>query len=256
MHTKIKPLCVANWKMNLSFDKTYEFCTTYADRFKTLSSHHDIQLVLCPSPESLALTAHIFKDSTVKIGAQNCSHFQAGPYTGEISAQSLAQIGCKYSIIGHSERRIFFHETNETIALKTKNLLNASVIPIVCIGEPQPTESMQEIFDYLLSQLDPIFHAIASLESQLIIIAYEPVWSIGTGVIPSIDHLTKIFKWLHNLCTQQTTPSGSYSFLYGGSIHAQNINCFKHIAHLDGFLVGNASLDFQNFEKIVSLISV
>lgn len=255
MYTKTKPLCVANWKMNLSFEKTYEFCITHADLFKDLALKQEVTLVLCPSPESLASVSTIFKDSPIKVGAQNCSQFQTGPYTGEVSAQSLAQLRCSYGIVGHSERRRLCNETNKEVALKAKNLLAESIIPIICIGELYKTDSIQEVFDFLEVQLEPVFQITALYDTQPIVIAYEPVWSIGTGTIPSEDHLIKIFSWLHKICVNQS-KTAHCSLLYGGSVNEKNINTLRKIDYLDGFLIGNASLDFQNFEKIVSLISV
>ncbi len=253
MYSKTK-ICIANWKMNLSFEKTREFCTNYAAPLKTLALQN-ITLVVCPSPESLALTAGFFKESAVKVGAQNCSSFETGAFTGELSAISLAQIGCSYSIVGHSERRIYFHETNHDVALKVKNLLNVSITPIVCIGEPHRCNSVDETYAILIKQLEPIFNIIKSFSSYSIIIAYEPVWAIGTGDTPDPEYLKKIFAWLHEVCIKETS-SGRCTLTYGGSVHSGTVSVLNAIPHLEGFLVGGASLHFQNFEKIVSLISV
>jgi triosephosphate isomerase len=255
MYSKTKPFCIANWKMNLTFDKTREWCAMHENELRTLALHNST-IVLCPSPESLSITADFFKNSAVAIGAQNCSSFESGPYTGEVSALSLAQVGCTYGLVGHSERRTHFHETVHDSALKVKNFLNAAITPILCIGEPQRTDSLQEIVNTLTAQLEPVLQMINNrAEAYSIGIAYEPVWAIGTGAVPSTERLTKIFTWLQETCAKKI-PSARHFLIYGGSVNTDTIPQLKNIPHLEGFLIGGASLDFQNFQKIVSLISV
>lgn len=253
MYTKTKPLIVANWKMNLSFNKTNEYCLTYADQFKQLATRYAITLVLCPSPESLATVATIFKGSPVKIGSQQSSQYINGAFTGELSPLSLAEIGCSYCIVGHSERRKIFHETDATIACIAQTLLHHSITPIVCIGENNATQPMETTYNYLKEQLDPLFVQLSTI-TKPIIIAYEPTWAIGNDRIASPDHIEKVLDWIHSYCSDQR-PTSSSTLLYGGSITHQNAQFLKDINYLDGLLIGSASLDFQNFEKIVSLIS-
>jgi triosephosphate isomerase len=250
---KTPKLIVANWKMNLTFNQTKEFCIKHANDFQQLQHKTRAKIIVCPSTESLALTATLLCDSATELGAQNCSSFTSGAYTGETSALSLAQVGCTYCIVGHSERRINFNETNGTIIQKAVNLLKVGITPIICIGEIIKQNSPETACAILADQLDPIISLATANSNLLPIIAYEPVWAIGTGSTPDKQYLERIFTWIANQwCIQISTPP---TILYGGSVQPDSIKMLKQIPDLGGLLVGGASLDFQKFEKIVSLIS-
>jgi triosephosphate isomerase len=245
---KNKSLIVANWKMALPYAKTIELCTKHRNDFVALTDHATI--ICCPSTTAVAPVAQIFKGTPVAVGAQNCSAHTAGPYTGEESAQSLAQAGATHCLIGHSERRLQHGETSELVATKMIRALEQGIIPIICIGETYEEYSRNATLATLTAQLEPIFAALvtAKLDTTPLIIAYEPVWAIGTGKIPTHQELTHLFDWL------VTTTKRPHTFLYGGSVTSSSITMLKTISTIDGFLVGTSSLDFQNFKNIVSLV--
>lgn len=209
-----------------------------------------LELIICPSFIALEDACTQTHGTRLHIGAQNCSEYQMGPYTGEVDAASLASIGCKYAIVGHSERRLHYHETDEIIGNKIARLLENNITPIVCVGEQALSTSIKQTQEALHKQLVPII--ANSNQAKTILVAYEPIWAIGTGITPTMDHLKTIVGWLaHTLAT--TLPGTSVYVLYGGSVSETNAAEILAIPGLDGLLVGNASLDFQKFQNIVSL---
>lgn len=247
MKNPMKHLYVANWKMNMTYRKSLDFCIHNKNQLLALAQTADI--VLCPSFIVLQSIAEIFKNTPISISAQNCSEYEAGSYTGEVSAQSLAEIDIKYCIIGHSERRIHFGETTEIIVKKVNLLLNNNIQPIICIGETQEHFVNKATFTVLSEQLKPIVENIQQTNKP-IIIAYEPIWSIGTGIIPENIYLEEVFAWITKL-VHIHAPGTTMQLLYGGSVTDKNITKLKNIANINGFLIGGASTDFEQFAEIV-----
>ncbi len=239
---------IANWKMMMPSRKAINFCKDNRDALADLGLSS--RLVICPSFPVLEPLIKIFEKTKINIGAQNCSRYKEGAYTGEVSSQTLAEIGCHYCIVGHSERRRYFDETNEDVAQKAKQLIACNIEPIVCIGETKQEYDNQETFRVLTQQLAPVCRMIN--QAKPAIVAYEPVWAIGTGIIPSKDCLITIFSWLFDYMQQQDM-SNNIRFLYGGSVSEQNIALIKEIPFVSGFLIGSASTDFQMLQKIVLL---
>jgi triosephosphate isomerase (TIM) len=245
---------VANWKMNLNIDEELNFASLNYDKLINLTNIKSNILVLCPSFISLYPINQIFKETQIKIGAQNCSQNKKGAFTSQISAESLSAIGCKYCIIGHSESRKYFSETDKQISQKFTQLINYKISPILCIGESSNEYEQQKVFEVLDKQLKEVLNNIKKgllIPNNLpICIAYEPIWAIGTGKAISIDHLETILAYLLNKL-QKENPQINWKIFYGGSLNSQNTPQLKKIENLDGFLVGGSSLDFQEFEKIV-----
>ena len=241
-------LYVANWKMNMSFSKSLSFCTHNSSQLRMLATSADV--VICPSFVALAPISELFKNSEIHLGAQSCSEHAAGSYTGEISAQSLAEIGVTHCIVGHSERRIYYEETTDAIVRKINLLYQNNIQPIICIGEKKEDFLNKATFTVLMEQLRPIIAAVAQQTHKQIIIAYEPVWSIGAGIIPEDAYLQEIFTWLTRLLHQELTGY-TIQLLYGGSVNSKNIHQLKTIEHVDGFLIGGASTDFKEFSEII-----
>jgi len=240
---------IANWKMNLSFTESIDFCTNNLDLLKTLSSTANI--VICPSFVALAPIAQVLKNTTIALGAQDCSEHATGSYTGEVSAQSLAETGATYSIVGHSERRMYHNEDTATLIKKIDLLYQNKITPIICVGETKEDFLHKKTFDALTEQLELILKTIAYHKHDHAIIAYEPFWAIGTGIVPDNVYLAEIFAWLEQFinayirdCTKQ--------LLYGGSVNQKNIHQLKSIPKIDGFLIGGASTDLQEFYKIIT----
>ncbi len=246
----IQKLFVANWKMNKSFSQEVEFCKQHHKELQQLSSKSNVELVICPSFPSLFLVAEQLKETMVSIGAQQCSTHQAGAYTGQVSAQSLEETGCRYCIVGHSEVRAT-GTTNEHVAQQTTRLFEQNITPIICIGEQRAEYEQGIAFDILHSQLDPILKSVKSHNKEFVV-AYEPVWSIGTGLIPDSKYLHKVYRWL-NATIQEKNLQTTWRLLYGGSVDEKNIQTIIKVGEINGFLIGGASLDFQKFQKIVLL---
>jgi triosephosphate isomerase len=208
-------LIIGNWKANGS----YSLCKSFIKTFKGNGN-----VILCPP--AVYLEAMVNKISGIAIGAQDCSRFKNGAYTGDISCQLLKDIGIKYVIIGHSERVYLYHETIDTTLDKINRCLENELIPIVCIDD-----------DYL-EKMDKL-----SKFDRQIMIAYEPISSIGTGILPGNDKIESILN--------QIKSYGQFKTLYGGSVNAKNIDNIKQITSLDGVLVGGASLSVNDFQSIV-----
>ena len=247
----MKYLYIANWKMNLSYHESIAFCTNNKTNLKKLSEEADI--VLCPSFLALAPIADTLKNSNIFIGAQNCSEYTSGSYTGEISAQSLAEIGVAYCFVGHSERRIYFGETTDSIIKKINLLLDSNIQPIICIGEKKQDFENAAVVTVLNEQLKPILDNMIPTHKP-ILIAYEPVWSIGTGIIPENSYLEEVFSWIAKLVTSHKQRY-TLQLLYGGSVTEKNIAQLKKVPNIDGFLVGNASTDFKQLYHIIKSLS-
>ncbi len=242
---------IANWKMNFTLRQSLTFATTHNDELASLAQSSDTTIVLCPSHESLVMVAKLFDTTPLAIGAQDCSNHTKGSYTGQVSAQSLHQAGCTYSIIGHSERRLLNHESSDEVAQKMLHLLNFDITPIVCIGELLEELEAGNTKEVLTMQLAPIIDALQALpgaSEKTILLAYEPVWSIGSGKVASREHLTEIFGWI---AQHVNDAPGTWQLLYGGSVNEENAQELKQIDHISGFLIGGASLSFQQLKKIV-----
>ncbi|MBT3455918.1 triosephosphate isomerase [bacterium] len=241
---------VANWKMCKNLKSSVDFVKNNHKELKELGEKN-IPIVLCPSLAAIPFVVQELDNAQTFIGAQNCSGFECGAYTGETSVQTLAEVGCTFCIVGHSERRQLFNETIEEVVLKTKQLINNKLIPIICIGETAAEHKEQQTVKILEKQLGPVLNMIKENRSteRPFCIAYEPVWAIGTGVVPTIKKLEETFKWLQTFIGKYNIED--YALLYGGSVNAKNSTNLKSIGFLDGFLVGGASLDFQELKKIV-----
>lgn len=249
---KKKWLYVANWKMRMSVNEAQVFCVDNHNELIKLQNSSNAELVICPEFSTIFPVIQILKDTNIKVGAQNCSQFKQGAYTGEVAAQSLAQIGCSYCIIGHSERRTLFGENNETVAQKTKRVLEHELIPIICFGETKKEYEDEQTNMVLEQQLTPVINVLVEdtwIDATLCF-AYEPIWSIGTGLIAESTYLENIFSFITDLVGTRL-PNAQIMLLYGGSVNNNNIKMLKKNSLIEGFLIGGASLDFQKFQKIV-----
>jgi triosephosphate isomerase len=220
---------------------------THNKRLSELSQYAHI--VICPPSIQLSDACNWYRNMSISVGSQNCSQYSLGAYTGEIDAQSLKEIGCSYSIVGHSERRRLFHESNNDILHKINQLLAQSIVPIWCIGETAEEYSKDKALLVLAEQLR-IFSSFINPFNIPIMIAYEPVWAIGTGIIPDHNHLEKVFN---DIRTYSQELNGNTILLYGGSVDENSIKMIKDVTGVEGYLIGSASVDFEKFEKIVLL---
>lgn len=243
-----KFIYVANWKMYFSYEQEIKWINDNINQLQELSNENEI--VICPSFVSLSSINSILNKSLVKLGAQNCSNFETGPYTGEIPIDSLVQLNCKYCIIGHSERRNYFNESNEAVAKKASLLISKKIIPIICIGETQyDTNKVEDIIRKEIRIVLDFFIRLNTEKNYEIIIAYEPIWAIGSENTPTKEYI----KEISNFIKKEVCNEIKYKFIYGGGLNAQTASTLKNDNFLDGFLIGKASTDFQELKKIVLL---
>ncbi len=239
-------LFVANWKMH----KTCAEATEFANRLQIDTNE---RVVIAPPFTLLAKLRDDLKDKNVALCAQNVYFEENGAFTGEISVSMLLDLGVKYVLIGHSERRHYFNEDNCLINKKIKKALKSGLTPILCIGETLDERNAHETEEVLKTQLEECLEDISSNEISSLIIAYEPVWAIGTGLVATVDQAEKthafIRKWIKDHKSKQKAEY--IAILYGGSVKPDNIDSLLKSKDIDGVLVGGASLDVESFNKII-----
>lgn len=244
------PLIAGNWKM---YKTSSEAMETAAQLIKRVADADTIDIMIAPPYTALESVAAVIKDSRVSLGAQDLFWETEGAYTGQISAEMLVAAGCRYVIIGHSERRQYFGETDETVNKKIKAALRVDLKPVVCVGETEAEREAGQTFSVLDKQvrmgLDKYF--IDDLTS--LVIAYEPVWAIGTGKTATEEQAQEAHQYIRSLVEELygNTLSDSIRILYGGSVKPENITGLMARPDIDGALVGGASLDAESFSKIV-----
>ncbi len=245
--------------MYLSFDATISQTTDNFDALVTMAGHKQVSLFLAPTIPTLPELTMIFRDTPVQWCAQDCSEHIAGAYTGQVSAEALKAIGCNACIIGHSERRTYCGEGDQAIANKLHSLIDYNLSPIICIGEQEEEFNQGNAIPALERQLKLIIEVLEANQHKLnglpVYLAYEPTWSIGTGRVPNSVHIENIYAWLSQQILKHA-PSTNWVLLYGGSVNTETVGYFKKFPLIQGFLIGKASLDFQEFEKIVKCIIV
>ncbi len=227
-------LIVGNWKMNKGDEAGLQLAKNLID----LKGN----VVICPPYTILREVAHLLRDASLKVGAQDCSSHEEGSYTGEVSASMVKSSGCSYVILGHSEVRTHRKETSQMVQKKAALALEAGLIPLICVGETRQDYEAGKTFEVLKSQLDLSIPET----TQEIIIAYEPVWAIGTGLVPSLEYIEKT----HGFIRQMT--GDKYPVLYGGSVTSKNAQAILSIPEVSGVLVGGASLQAEEFIKIIN----
>ncbi len=250
-------LIAGNWKMNKTAMEAVEFAKEL--KAMELDNEKDIA-VLAPFTHLFSL-ANVFDGSEIKFGAQNVHFEQSGAYTGEISVDMLKETGSDYCIVGHSERRELFNETDSTVNLKLKSLLPSGIIPILCVGESLETREKNAERDFVKQQLFGAFEGIDKSDVDRIVIAYEPIWAIGTGKTASPEQAEEMCAFIRqtvgNLYNDLSLAK-EILILYGGSMKPGNAEELLNKKNINGGLIGGASLkvdDFAGIAKIASTIS-
>lgn len=242
-----KPFIAGNWKMNM----TVATGTKLIEELKPLVKEAKCDIALCVPAILIPAMTKAAKGSRIKIGAQNMHWAQSGAYTGEISAQMLKDYGVKYVIIGHSERRQFFGDNNDTVNQRTLAALNAELTPIVCIGETLAERDAGETEKVLSRQLEFNLHGVEDIKQ--LVIAYEPVWAIGTGKTATDEQAQETIKFIRKKLSKlfNVKDANRVRILYGGSMNAGNCKGLMAQPDIDGGLIGGASLKLD-FAKIVN----
>ncbi len=246
-----KRLVAGNWKMNLTIDEARRLID-HLDR--NISASPRVEVVLCPSMVMLAPLRAALKPMKFKLGAQNIYFADHGAFTGEVSATQVAGL-VDYVIVGHSERRLNFNETNDVVARKVSAAVRNGITPIICVGENLFERQDNETAQVLHDQLTAGLVMLTTREVAEIVIAYEPIWAIGTGEIAKPEQITKAMRVIRNTLSGLfgQTVAGTVRVLYGGSVEADFVPDYLKIKGLDGFLVGGASLNPYAFASIVKL---
>jgi triosephosphate isomerase len=245
-----KLLIAANWKMYKTPVESTAFLTNF---FPLVKQNTKAEIVLCPAMTSLPALVDAAKSKSVYIGAQNMHWKNEGAYTGETSPVMLAALGVTHVLIGHSERRQYFAETDTTVNLKLKAALAHSLVPIVCVGERLEEREANLTNKVLELQVSMALEGIDPAVAGPIVFAYEPVWAIGTGRTATPEIAAEAHKLIRTQIGNSLTPelAASTRILYGGSVKAENANSLCCLDDIDGALVGGASLDPQSFAEIV-----
>ena len=245
----LNKVVIGNQKMNLTASQTRRFINA----FVPLVEHANCEIGICVPYTNLATCKRALKETNIMFGAQNVSEFERRAYTGEISSAMLADIGCKMSLVGHSERRKIFSEQNSQINNKIKQNLKYNITSILCIGESKRERTAGTTKNVICKQLDECLSGLYENELEKIIIAYEPVWAIGTGQTATVKQIEEAVKIIREEISRLYTEIAGKNIvvLYGGSVKADNVKMFAGIKSLNGFLVGGVSLEAQSFSDLI-----
>ena len=243
-------LIAGNWKMNKTATEAAALVTEIK---RDVFDIDNVDILVCPPFTALAVVGDVVRDSNVSLGAQNMYFEDKGAYTGEISTAMLKDCGCTHVIIGHSERRTIFNESDETINKKVKKALEADLIPVLCIGEKLEEREANKTFEVITNQLECDLADIDSDNIKKIIIAYEPVWAIGTGKTATSEQAQEAHAFIRNLIKEKydSVVADGIIILYGGSMKPANVEELVSQPDVDGGLIGGASLEAASFVELV-----
>ncbi len=243
------PLIAGNWKMF----KTKTEAAAFAEEFKALYRGTDVQAAICAPFTDLELLVESFRGTGIGVGAQNVHFEDEGAYTGEISVKMLEEIGVDFCIVGHSERRQYFAETDETVNLKIKKLLSGSIRPIMCVGESLEQRDSGVLFDFVKSQLEGGLKGISPEDMKRIVVAYEPIWAIGTGRTAAPGQAEEMCAFIRQTLIEMYGEAVADEVIiqYGGSVKPANATEIMNQDEIDGALVGGASLKAPDFMQII-----
>ncbi|RPI76292.1 MAG: triose-phosphate isomerase [Ignavibacteriales bacterium] len=246
-----KKVIAGNWKMNNDLSESQNLITKLTSGLSNLKLNCDV--IICPPYTSLSEANSLIKNTIVKLGAQNVYHEDNGAFTGEVSPQMLKSVGCEYVIIGHSERRTIFKESNETINKKVKKALEHSLKVIFCIGETLEEREKNITNDVVKKQVTEGLEGIDEKEMSNIIVAYEPVWAIGTGKVATPQQAQDVHKFIRQLIENKYSSSvaDDLTIQYGGSVKPDNAEELLSQPDIDGALVGGACLKAESFIGII-----
>lgn len=245
-----KPFIAGNWKM---FKTTME-AIEFAEDFKKIYQSSDVQTAICAPFTQLSALKEVFKDTDIKLGAQNMHFAEKGAFTGEVSAEMLKEIGVDYCIIGHSERRQYFNETDETVNKKLITAFRHNIIPILCVGEKLEERDAGKEFEIVKRQLTTALKDLTGEQVADLVIAYEPVWAIGTGRNASPEQANEMCGYIRRIINELYGDDVSEKIIiqYGGSVKPANAYELLNMKEIDGALVGGASLIPEEFIEIVN----
>jgi triosephosphate isomerase len=244
---------VANWKMNGDQVFNRDLICTIEENIVINDSSH---MIICPSMPYLQ-EINSQKSSYMILGAQNISQYDNGAFTGEVSGKMLADLNTKYVIIGHSERRELYNEDNNVIRNKFSKAIENNIKPILCVGETIEHRNSGETFDYIHSQIDAVISNNKLINLKELIIAYEPIWAIGTGQTATPESAEEVHSYIRNiLINTDSNLAENTPILYGGSVNSENAEKLFRMENINGALIGGASLNGEEFSKIYNIAGV
>lgn len=253
------PLIVGNWKLHKTIRETEDFCRALKEELLSgprgaALREKQLEAAVAPPFTALSAAARALAESPIGLSSQDVFWAESGAFTGEISPTMLADAGCRYAIVGHSERRQFFHETDEAVNRKAAALIEKGLVPIVCIGETLPERQEGRAFSVVERQIAAGLKNISPKVAEELVVAYEPVWAIGTGQTATPAQAQEIHALIRRLLERIFSPEtgGGVRILYGGSVKPENIAELMAGEDVDGALVGGASLEVKTFAKIVN----
>ena len=232
-------LIAGNWKMNLKYEDILKFKDILTD----LKLDNRVEMAIFPQFPLLYSAKEYLSNYNIEIGAQTCSSELKGAYTGDVSVEIISDIGCKYCIVGHSERRMFHNETNSFIKKASNLLLSKNIIPIICVGESREIKNKKITNQFIISQIN---ECVPDNISSSLIIAYEPLWAIGTGVIPDYEEIFNV----HSVIMNELSYIENLKVIYGGSVNVENCSKIFELNTVHGALIGGSSLKFKDFLAI------
>lgn len=244
------PLIAGNWKMNNTKRETLDFLSSFLPKVENIT----VEMAICPPFTDLYAAAEKLKGTKVKLGAQNMHWEETGAFTGEVSPLMLKEIPCDYVIIGHSERRQYFAETDETVNKKIKSAIKHNIAPIVCVGESLAQREEGITIDFVMTQVENALKDIKPEDAKKVVFAYEPIWAIGTGKTASASDAQEVIGAIRNKIEKlyNKDVAEEVRILYGGSVKPENIKELMAEADIDGALVGGASLKPDSFYALCS----
>ena len=252
-----KKIVAGNWKMNIDLEKGVQLFNEIQQLLKE-EVKADQEVIICPPYTHLSSLSQIVDPNTnLSIGAQNCHQADSGAFTGEVSASIIASAGASYVIIGHSERRLYFAESNSLLAQKLDVVLKNGLSPIFCIGETLEQRNSETYFEVIKEQITEASFHLKGADYRKMVLAYEPVWAIGTGLTASPEQAQEIHSFIRNLLADKYDQdlANNMTILYGGSCNPKNAAELFAKADIDGGLIGGASLKAQDFVDIIKALS-
>ncbi len=247
-------ILAANWKMHKTREETRAFFRRFLELYQPTATHH-LHTLIAPPYTSIETALGMARNTPLWIGAQNVHQEEQGAYTGEISLPMLQDLGVHFVIVGHSERRKYFHETDELIARKLHRVLDAGLWAILCVGETLQEREAGEAERVVQKQVEAALTPLDANHIPRLIVAYEPVWAIGTGVPARPEDAEAMHRFIRSLLSRRFGEDGeAVPLLYGGSVKPENFSAFAQMPHIHGALVGGASLDPERFWKLHEIL--
>lgn len=246
-------LIAGNWKMNCGPYDAAELLEGLTEKKAEISE--DVDVLVCPPFVSIGMAVKYLYDTDIQVGAQNLHFEENGAFTGEISGSMLTESGCNYVIIGHSERRQYFGETDETVNKRVHKAIEHKLAPIVCVGESLEQRQKEEHFELVKNQVKKALEGVSEAEARDVVIAYEPIWAIGTGETATPEQAQVMHEYIRTVLSDLYSEevADQINILYGGSMKPANAKELLSQPDVDGGLIGGASLDADSFSEIITI---